>query len=151
MCLWWSTGRDRMSQAPAVQLELEHCGGLDAKIQQSTAHANSAQTSCSLHVAPRFLPRNYGQEYRYPVLNKKKKSSFRPSTQQNWETFLHWNLIIVAFLSIHRKANSVLHSWVTCPSLSWGFCSSQFPEKHQGGTFHQPYKASSWQWLTFFP
>lgn len=61
-----------MSQAPAVQLKLEQCRGSDAKTRQSPAHASSAQASYSLRVAPGFLSRIYGQEYRYPVLNKKR-------------------------------------------------------------------------------
>lgn len=42
------------------------------KTRQSPAHANSAETSYSLHVGPRSLSRISGQHYRQPVLNKKR-------------------------------------------------------------------------------
>lgn len=130
MCLWWSPGRNRMSQAPAVQLELE---APDAQNQAEPAHTNSAQTSYSLHVAPRFPSRISGQEHRYPVLNNNKTVALVcPLSKIEKPPFNQICHIILAFLSIHRKGNNVLHSWVMCPSLGWDFCSSQFPKKHQG-------------------
>ena len=92
-----------MSQAPAVQLELE---APDAQNQAEPAHTNSAQTSYSLHVAPRFPSWISGQEYRYPVLNNNKTVALVcPLSKIEKPPFNQICHIILAFLSIHRKGN----------------------------------------------
>lgn len=113
MCLWWSTGRTECPRHQQISWSWSRAVAQTPQTRQSPAHANSAQTSCSsvllLHFC--FLSRISGQEYRHPVLNKKRAVALvHPLSKIEKAPFNEIYHIMVAFLSIHRKGSHVLHS-----------------------------------------